>query len=161
MISQSFARKARLAAFVLIGSTAIAQADQNLNCDAYAGAAVTQQAQNVIKRCGYTGPGWSDDYQAHRSWCQLPNVGMANLTHEDNGRTAALAQCDQKVAACDNYALSAVTQSQLNDAAQCGLIGVRWSKDFAAHRAWCMTVALEQSNAETLARLNALNACTG
>jgi hypothetical protein len=82
-----------LGIFVL---TVDARADSNLNCDAYADAAVAQNQQNITLGCGFAGPAWSDDFAAHRNWCLAPATGMPNLTSEDQARTSALARCSNK-----------------------------------------------------------------
>jgi hypothetical protein len=74
-----------------------ARADTNLNCDAYAAAAVAQNQQNIAWGCGLTGLAWSNDLIGHRNWCLAPATKMPNLTHEDNARTSALAQCGDRL----------------------------------------------------------------
>ncbi len=153
-------RPALLAAALTAGAGG-AQADANLNCDAYAGAAVNQQAQNLIQGCGYVGLGWSDNFDAHKNWCLRDDVGMANLTNQDQFRAAAIAQCANKKLVCENYALVAANQARFNVAAQCGYNGPRWSEDVAGHRAWCMGATPEQSAAEQQVRAELIHACSG
>lgn len=140
-----------------------AQADANLNCSAYAGFAVSQQEQNIAQNCGFSGGGWSADFNAHFQWCQLDNVKMVNLTTEDNARKAALQQCAQapliRQAECQGYAANAVLDSRLSFQAVCGLTGGRWSEDYAGHFDWCLTVDLTTSTFEAAARNNQLAGC--
>jgi hypothetical protein len=86
-------------ATLVLGSLVLAadaRADTNLNCDAYAAAAVAQNQQNIALGCGLTGLAWSNDHAGHRNWCLAPATKMPNLTHEDDARTSALAQCGNK-----------------------------------------------------------------
>jgi len=136
-------------------------ANQNLNCDAYAAAAVAQQQQNVRLGCGYNNGAWSTDYNGHRNWCLQRNVAMANLTEQDRGRAGALKICQAKTRACDTYAAVALMQSRYNDAGSCGFTGGRWSPDVAGHRGWCMAVNPEQSSAEMKKRAATLQGCNG
>lgn len=71
----------------------VARADANLNCDAYATAAVGENQQNVALGCGFVGPAWSNDFPGHRGWCLLPATEMSDLVREDNARVVALEQC--------------------------------------------------------------------
>jgi hypothetical protein len=150
------------ACFALIGMATLASAahaDANLDCDAYAGAAVAQQGRNIALGCGYGGGGWSADYDGHRTWCLQGNVQMADLTREDGGRAGALEICLAKTQACDAYAAVALRQSGLNEATGCGQTGGRWSPDVAGHRAWCMAVPPEASRAEMELRSTILQSC--
>ena len=74
-----------------------ALADNNLNCNAYAQAAVAHQQQNLKLRCGFSGRRWSLNHARHFTWCRLANVRMANLTFEDRARANALNACKAKV----------------------------------------------------------------
>lgn len=71
------------------------RADPNLNCDAYAKAAVAEQQQNIQLQCGFGGLVWRDDYQAHFDWCQSAGVGITDISGADQFRVNALAQCQQ------------------------------------------------------------------
>jgi len=137
-----------------------ARADQNLNCDAYAAAAVAQQNENLALRCGFAGGGWSANYEDHRAWCLLPGVAMANLTHEDRARGDGLKLCKQKQAACADYAALAVEQNRSNQRFNCGLAGGRWSDNATGHRDWCMAADVTQATNESSARQSALLKCT-
>lgn len=137
-----------------------ARADQNLNCDAYAAAAVAQQNENLALRCGFAGGAWSADYAGHRAWCLQPGVAMANLTHEDRARADGLKLCKQKQAACVDYAALAVEQNRSNRRFGCGLAGGRWSDNASGHRDWCMTANADETTGESRARQTALSQCT-
>ena len=47
-------------------STALAQAAA---CGWYADMAIKQQQQNELRKCGFTGPEWNNNRQAHLTWC--------------------------------------------------------------------------------------------
>jgi hypothetical protein len=140
-----------------------ALADANLNCDAYAGAAVAQQQQNLAQGCGFSGPAWSADFAAHRNWCLSPATKMANLTNENNARNAALAQCAAKPKldqqACQTYANRAVTVAKAAAERSCGFKGGRWVADYATHFNWCLSASQGARDQEDKARTDQLDAC--
>ena len=154
-----------------------AQADTTLNCQAYAQKAVKQQQQNEILHCGFSGGGWSKDFQAHFNWCQLPQVNMSHLTSEDNSRTDALKQCQQSSQfeykpgkftvqpdktldiLCGQYALDSRMQNQENHEFNCGFQGGHWSDDVNGHRAWCLQAGWDAALQERSARNSQLNGC--
>jgi|LGOV01.1.fsa_nt_gb hypothetical protein len=48
---------------------------RDIRCDKYAKTAVEQNAQNLERRCGFTSPRWSSDYNAHYQWClEVPRI---------------------------------------------------------------------------------------
>ena len=118
-------------------------ADANLNCSAYAGAAVAENKQNMAQNCGFTGSGWSNDFNAHASWCSLPNTKMADLVAQDKARQQALTQCANKAVqaekACQDYAQKAVGAIAAANGMGCGFSGGRWTGAYAAHFNWCLT----------------------
>jgi len=64
----------RNCAIVLLGSLLVALGAsatlaQALNCNWYADTALKQQQQNEQRKCGFKGPEWSSNKQAHVSWC--------------------------------------------------------------------------------------------
>jgi hypothetical protein len=148
---------------ILAVTGGVAQADPNLNCDAYAGAAVAQNQQNIAQGCGLKGGAWSSDFNAHRNWCRAPATTMADLTAEDNARNAALAQCagkpklDQQ--ACQVYAKKAVIAAEAAASHACGFKGGRWSADYSAHFGWCLAADSGARTSEDSARGNQLQGC--
>jgi hypothetical protein len=140
-----------------------AAGDVNLNCDAYAGAAVAQQQQNLAQSCGLGGPAWSLDFAAHRTWCLAPATKMENLTAEDEARRSALALCadkpKQEQAACQNYANRAVMIADAAIKQQCGLSGGRWSLDYGGHFDWCLGVPQAARDQEDKARTDQFDGC--
>jgi hypothetical protein len=58
------------AAMPLIGALAVPPGQaQALNCSWYATTALKQQQQNEQRKCGFKGPEWSSNRQAHAAWC--------------------------------------------------------------------------------------------
>jgi hypothetical protein len=154
-------RWAVISGAVLIGSVVFStgRADQNLNCDAYAASAVEQQQRNGSMACLLTGTGWSADFDAHRAWCLLPEVRMADLTREQNARESALQECIQRDITCGQYAIQAREHNQLNIGLGCGFSGELWSNDVNAHRAWCMKANPATVRAQTTTRSFRLQEC--
>ena len=140
-----------------------ALADANLNCDAYAGAAVAQYQQNLAQNCGFAGPAWSDDFTGHRNWCLAPSTTMANLTAEDNARKTALAGCANKAAldqaACQTYANRALTVADAAAKRACGFSGGRWILGYGTHFDWCLSAPQAARDQEDKARTDQLDAC--
>lgn len=60
---------------------------------------------------------------------------------------------------CNNYAQQAVWAESLNLGDGCGLVGPRWSFDYAGHYAWCLAVTKSMANSEKLARKWSLISC--
>lgn len=156
---QKSVRIAFCAGAAWVAVTGIAAGDGNLNCDAYAAAAVAHQQQNRQLGCGYKGGAWSADFKGHRAWCLQANVKMANLTEEDSGRGGAIGICRAKSNACDNYASVAVLQNRFRNASKCGFAGRRWSPDIAGHRSWCMSVSPAKTTTEMDLRSSLLKIC--
>ena len=57
-------------------------------CREYANTAVRQNQENLKRRCGFTGPRWSSDFQGHFQWCLQVPEKMANT--ETRARNRAL-----------------------------------------------------------------------
>ena len=160
------ATRLRIGAAVLLLSFASptgAEADSNLNCDAYAGAAVAQNQQNENLGCGFGGAAWSSDFNAHRQWCRAPGTKMESLTAEDKARSAALAQCGAKPkldqAACATFAKKAVMAADAAAKRKCGFGGGRWTADYGSHFNWCLSASQPARDQEDQARANQLQGC--
>lgn len=154
----------RIAALIMpLLLTTGALADANLNCDAYAGAAVAQNQQNESFKCGFSGSAWSGDFNAHRQWCLAPATKMQNLTAEDNARKQALAQCAEKPmldqAACQVFAKKAMIAADAAAKRGCGFGGNRWLVDYGAHFNWCLSASQGARDQEDQARTNQLQGC--
>jgi hypothetical protein len=79
---------AGLALLLAVPREAVAQA---ANCAWYADTAIKQQQQNELRKCGFSGPEWNTDRQAHLTWCatQSPDSWKAQA----QGRERKLAGC--------------------------------------------------------------------
>lgn len=63
-----------LAAYGLLSAVCLAAAPaaalaQSANCDWYAETSLKQQQRNEQLKCGFAGPEWSLNRQAHLGWC--------------------------------------------------------------------------------------------
>jgi hypothetical protein len=70
MISMTSSRVACAVLSVLcVAAAPDAALAQSANCDWYAETALKQQQRNDQLKCGFTGPEWSLNRQAHLGWC--------------------------------------------------------------------------------------------
>ena len=60
-------------------------------CRAYAQAAVAANRQNQSRGCGFSGPRWQNDFNAHFQWCL--SVGIDRPRAEAQARADQLAHC--------------------------------------------------------------------
>ena len=60
-------------------------AAQAANCAWYADTAIKQQQQNELRKCGFAGPEWNTDRQAHLAWCttQSPDSWKAQAQNRE------------------------------------------------------------------------------
>ena len=120
-------------------------------CDRYARSALEFQKQNLLNRCGYSGPEWSDNFRYHFDWCmngqnfrsaekwtQWREVRIANCRSTSNLGNLQHQEVQDTTTACRNYASDAVRQQQENIRLSCGLVGPEWNLEFQYHYAWCM-----------------------
>lgn len=134
-------------------------------CRNYAETAVSQQHQNLDRRCGFSGGRWLADFNAHYQWCmQVPQSAVEN---ENRARAQALRQhCAAAVPPADNrqrceqYAKTAISQQNDNLRSKCGFRGNRWSRDSNLHFRWCTQVPQSTVEAETMARSRELQRCS-
>jgi len=125
----------------------LAQADANLNCEAYAQSAMAQIVEANSLGCGFGGPGWAADYNAHFNWCRSNGVGIMDVSREDQNRGAALDQCRQSQpqtlglgdAECVVFANEMVGYARENIQRSCGLTGSRYDDNYQGHFNWCMS----------------------
>lgn len=121
------------------------RADQNLNCDAYAQAAIAQSQEAAKLQCGFGGPGWVNDYGAHFNWCRSNGVGIMDVSREDQNRAAALAQCKQTKTttkglgdgACAIFANTMIGFAGDNQELGCGFTDARYDNNYQGHYDWC------------------------
>lgn len=157
-------RAPRAAATLILSLTMLptgGSAKEKLNCSAYAATAVAQNDQNMMQKCGFAGPRWSNDFNGHAKWCETAT--MADLTSEDKARKSMLAQCAEKPKqdqqACQPYAKAAVEHQVANTSQGCGFAGGAWSENYAAHFDWCLKASPEARATEGNARYQQLLGC--
>lgn len=152
-----------LAALIGLAGSSPTVANPNLNCNAYAGAAVAQQQQNTAQGCGFGGGRWSADFNGHFQWCAAPGIEMEQLVAEDTARQNALVDCANRAIqaqqACQAYAQQAVGAADAASANACGFAGGAWSTTYAGHFNWCLTAPQSARDQETAARSNQLQGC--
>lgn len=94
MLKSGFSVFASLAAAIGVmaagGGAAFAQA----NCDWYAQTALKQQQENERLKCGFTGPAWTSDLNAHQAWCS--NVAPEEMKSEAQAREQQIKTCAEK-----------------------------------------------------------------
>ena len=58
---------------------------QVASCDWYADTAIKQQQQNERRKCGFSGPEWNANRQAHLAWCatQSPDSWKAQAQNRE------------------------------------------------------------------------------
>lgn len=138
-------------------------ADAKLNCDAYAGGAVAHHQQNEIFKCGFSGPAWSGDFNAHRQWCLKSATTVQDVTAEDNARKQALGQCAERPrleqAACLVFAKTSMISVDSAAKHGCGFGGNRWLVDYGTHFNWCLSQSEEARDQEQQARTLQLQGC--
>lgn len=60
-------------------------------CDQYAKAAVSQNEENIRKKCGYRGDNWQSNYKNHFGWCL--GADKNTIEAQRRGRNEALLKC--------------------------------------------------------------------
>lgn len=134
----------------------------DLICDHYARMAVAETQTNRMNRCGFSGPRWSADYQAHRGWCV--SNGPERARAETSGREQQLLQCLGELAdarACDDYAARAMDQIARARSLRCrfGDPGVFWQGELPDQVSWCRSHAQAERDALLQRREDALARC--
>lgn len=86
---RTFRQSALICAGAAIAALAMVQsASAQANCAIYGKLALQQNKENVARKCGFSGPSWSDNLQAHIAWCGT--VGPAQWKTELQRRAAML-----------------------------------------------------------------------
>jgi len=144
------------------------RADTNLNCQAYASAAIKQAKENIQRGCNYKGSLWSMDFNGHKNWCLSPGVKMANLTWGDKERARLLQSCKskqnvkfnnfrKKQKLCLAYAKKAQKlRGQLNKV--CKNSG-EWPVTLKADVDWCMSKSIGAAKLKNTLRGNKITQC--
>ena len=146
---------------VLFAGNAIAESPDV--CTGYAKEATGQQALNVRDSapgytppptaipdlddsafsCGFTGPRWTSDSNAHYQWCLGATIQQLNA--ESDAREYGLHHC----ALCKDYADQELKQAATARDLHCKVTGARWKRDSAGDYQWCMSQASDPEAAET------------
>jgi hypothetical protein len=85
--------RATLGVAVAVGVMASpASANAQANCDWYAKTALKQQQENEQRKCGFTGPNWTNDLKAHMAWC---TANPDQFRAEAQRRDQQLATCQK------------------------------------------------------------------
>jgi hypothetical protein len=82
---KTVAALAPLAGLALMLAAPRAAMAQASSCSWYADTAIKQQQQNELRKCGFTGPEWNADRQAHLTWCatQSPDSWRAQAQNRE------------------------------------------------------------------------------
>lgn len=99
-------------------------------CDGYANAAAQSMKLANKFNCGFQGPRWIKDPNAHRLWCLIVDEKLAQT--ESDARATDIHGC-----ICQWYADQTMVQIAINVAKKCGFTGLRWLDDKKAHYDWC------------------------
>lgn len=148
-----------LAGLIWVFAAAPSLANPDLNCAAYAAAAVAQANNAKSLGCIYEGGRWTTDYDRHFNWCESAGVDIMAVSTEDQLRKQGLQTCSATVAACDAYAQGAVQAQSENVRSNCGYTGGRWSANYNGHKTWCMTASAAAIKAEDETRGLGLSQC--
>ena len=113
------------------------------HCADYARAAIAANEQNMSQGCQLQGPRWSDDFQAHYSWCM--GAHREQSATETQARASDIARCQQASnedagAKCDHFARISMVQVDSARKAHCALPpgDRRWANDIEVHRRACL-----------------------
>lgn len=129
-------------------------------CEQYARGAFRLARQNQERRCGFVGPRWVRDIDAHKDWCLGAN--LTERQREQSSRHRALAACSggpREIGACARYAQAAVKHAIQGQQRQCGFAGTRWQPDYEQQFVWCMSATPPQRFKERSYRRRALLKC--
>lgn len=113
----------------------ISPEDWDRYCRHYASLAVQDNAANIRMRCGYSGPRWRSDFNAHYNWCMgLREVAGRDTPDADETllRGVMLTGC-----VCYQYAREAKKVVESNLSLGCGFSGARWVNSHSFHYDWC------------------------
>jgi hypothetical protein len=131
-------------------------------CRDYATGAVSQNDENLRRRCGFAGGRWQSNRSAHFNWCV--SATEADRRSESRAREDLLVRCrsgsgEVEEAECRDYAQEAVDAARENIRLSCGQDGERWGTIYTRHYNWCRIASREDREAERRARASALREC--
>ena len=128
--------------------------NKNTMCESYASSAKQFADLNGSLHCGFGGPRWNPDREAHKAYCM--QTDKENSYSEARGRIADMDRCTT----CDLYAKEALRYVNLRAISRCGKgAGPRWSTDRQVHFGWCMAARLSSLQPEQQARADEVLNC--
>lgn len=142
-------------------------ADKCVRCFDYQNQAGAQAEENRNRGCGFTGPQWTEDKNAHFQWCwNLQTSHRGEPARHTRERAAALKNCPTAVKKkfCDTYADRAISQyhERRKLAQPCGEPkGAMWHANYQNHYGWCVAVSDAERAQHELARWQAILSCIG
>ncbi len=175
IFSISFAFVAAAFAVGLSATSASAQFGDRKDryCEEYAERAVKAAETNLRDRCGFQGPRWITDFNAHRAFCGF--VPSEVTRREADDRDREVRACEERTsgsgyggggnrdeakrAACETYARIAVVQAQANRDYRCDFRGPQWIADRDPHFNWCRYVRRSTLVEELRNRAQSLQQC--
>lgn len=83
-----------LLGLTFLGALALNPAAAFANCDWYVKTSLEQQQRNLKMKCGFSGPEWSVDKNAHAAWCA--SVGPDVSRKAAQTREQQLSTCSGK-----------------------------------------------------------------
>jgi hypothetical protein len=119
-----------ITALGLLAAQGSARAADPLFCEGYAKDASKSVKLAIHLNCGFQGPRWIKDPNAHKFWCLIADQKTAQ--GETDARATELKACT-----CQWYADQTMVQIATNIAKKCGFTGLRWLDDKKAHHDWC------------------------
>ncbi len=131
-------------------------------CDAYSRRAMRAQETNERLNCGFTGPRWHMDEDAHFEWCM--NAPRGRTESIALRRRDRLQRCRERGGNgednyCRSYARRAVRAQETNERLDCGFTGPRWHLDSENHYQWCLNAPRKRADFETETRREQLEQC--
>jgi hypothetical protein len=138
----------------VFATNTVAMAADVLFCESYAKEAIKSVKLAKEFKCGFQGPRWIKDINAHRLWCLTADAAVAQS--EADARATELRPCT-----CQWYADQTMVQIATNTADKCGFTGLRWLDNKQAHYDWCfnMNPGLDAMKSEIDIRRKMLKGC--
>jgi len=122
------------------------------SCKSYASQATEMANKNISLGCGFTGPEWNADANAHYRAC----LSQPLVLHEEHAKRASRMDLCK---ACRQYADLAVNAAEQNAALGCGYTGPAWGKEAQPHFGWCFQFGVGAAKQETTSRNAAIRTC--
>jgi hypothetical protein len=149
-------------------------------CNQFSQMSLSHSTENSLRGCGFTGGRWGPDYNTHYQWCMNTTREAAEAVNTQR-QVALLGACQRAQqpqpwqppqpvptpqptpqppspdqGRCDQYARTAVAQSQRNVYEGCGFGGPRWILEYDPHYQWCLQMPQFLADLETMERDRAL-----